>query len=238
MPEVSVSSLDSRLQRLVENARVALTRGDFDYVDDVCGQVLREAPGCLPVRRMQRDAQLHRRRSRGFRWFGALGSVTGAGFLLNGVKEPEAQLAVAERILSVDPTSITGLTALAEAATELELPETAVFAWEALRDVQGDDPETLLGLGRAYLAAGRPCEALAAGEAVLRTEPQRPEAVELVRASAVAHAVRHGHWSEAGGFHNKVRGEAEPVLLAQTTVSRRSPPQAAAGRRIGLANGS
>jgi uncharacterized protein HemY len=58
MPEIPVSALDPKQQRQVENARIALERGDLDYVLEVCAQILKKSPGCLPVRRLQRAAQL------------------------------------------------------------------------------------------------------------------------------------------------------------------------------------
>ena len=64
MPEVAVTSLDPRQQKLIDNARIALDRGQLDYTLDACAQVLKSAPGCLPVRRLQRAAQLRDFRSK------------------------------------------------------------------------------------------------------------------------------------------------------------------------------
>ncbi len=64
MPDVTVSSLDSRLQKQVENAQTALQRGNLDYVLDVAAQVLKAAPGCLPVRKLLRTAQLKNQQSK------------------------------------------------------------------------------------------------------------------------------------------------------------------------------
>ena len=81
MPEVPVSSLDPRHQRLVENARVALERGNHDYVLEVTSQVLKMQPGCLPVRRLQRVAQLRQSRGKGGGFFGkAISGLSSAPF--------------------------------------------------------------------------------------------------------------------------------------------------------------
>src|SRR5262245_13653835 len=65
MPEVAVASLDPRHQKLIENSRVALDRGNLDYVLEVTALVLGKQPGCLPVRRLQRVAQLRAARGKG-----------------------------------------------------------------------------------------------------------------------------------------------------------------------------
>src|SRR5947199_10150355 len=65
MREIPVASLDPRHQKLIENARVALDRGNLDYVVEVTAQVLKTQPGCLPVRRLQRVAQLRAARAKG-----------------------------------------------------------------------------------------------------------------------------------------------------------------------------
>ena len=57
MPEIPVAQLDPRHQKLIENARIALDRGNLDYVLEVTAQVLKMQPGCLPVRKLQRVAR-------------------------------------------------------------------------------------------------------------------------------------------------------------------------------------
>ena len=72
MPELPVASRDPRYQKLVENARIALDRGNLDYVLEVTAQILRVQPGCLPVRKLQRVAQLRASRGKG-------GGIVGRG---------------------------------------------------------------------------------------------------------------------------------------------------------------
>lgn len=212
MPEVAVQSLSPRLQRLVDNARSALQQGNFEYAADVGGEILKEAPGCLPIRRLQREALLQQFRHRRGRIGRMLNSITGAGLLLSGIKDPAAQLAAADKILSSDPTSISGLKLLAAAAGAGDLPQTAVFAWECLRELQPTDGATLLGLSTAYLAAERPKEALAAAEQVLRRSPQDAEALALIRRAAVMDTMRAGNWETTGSFREKLRAsEFAPV---------------------------
>lgn len=214
MPEIPVSSLDVRAQKLVENAQIALQRRNFDYVLEVTGQVLKAAPGCLPVRRLQRVAQMRAAQSKNKLFSKALGSVTQAGFLF-GKKAPAEQLENAERMLAADPTSTAGLRLLAEAAVGMGLPETAAFAWECLRDLQPTDRETLLGLAEAYLAAGKARQALATADALLKLRPQDGDGLELMRRASVAQTMEKGRWEEQGSFREKLRDEAASVSREQ-----------------------
>src|SRR5215211_7244244 len=129
MSEVSVASLDPRHQKLIENARIALERGNLDYVLEVTSQVLKAQPGCLPVRKLQRVAQLRQHRAKNTGFMGkALGWSTAPFMFVGGKKEPTKQLETAETMLAKDPTSVPALKLLAEAAGSLGLPETVAFA--------------------------------------------------------------------------------------------------------------
>ena len=125
MPEVPVASLDPRHQKLIENARIALERGNLDYAIEVTGQVLKAAPGCLPVRRLQRVAQLRQARGKGGFLAKALSSFSTAPFMRGGgKKEPAKLLETAEGLLAKNPASVPALRLLAEAAGGLGLTET------------------------------------------------------------------------------------------------------------------
>src|ERR1044071_6975417 len=97
MPEVSVASLDPRHQKLVENCRVALDRGNLDYVLEVTAQVLKAQPACLPVRKLQRVAQLRQSRGKSGGFMGKARGWSATSFSFGGgKKDPAKQLEVAE----------------------------------------------------------------------------------------------------------------------------------------------
>ena len=52
MTEISPSSLDPRLGKLVSNARTALAQGNAAYAREVLREVLAQAPSCVAVRRL------------------------------------------------------------------------------------------------------------------------------------------------------------------------------------------
>jgi tetratricopeptide (TPR) repeat protein len=216
MPEIPVSSLDPRVQKQIENSQIALQRGNLDYVLDVTAQVLKVAPGCLPVRRLQRVAQLRQLGSKNKLFAKAFGSVTQAGFLFGGKKDPAKSLENAEKMLASDPTSVPALKLLAEAAQGLDMPETVAFAWESIHELHPTDREALLNFGEACLLAKRPKEALRAADELLKLKPQDGDALALMRKAAIAQTTTAGNWEEKGSFRDKLRDEAASTMLEQS----------------------
>lgn len=215
MPETPVTALDPRQQKLIDNARIALGRGQHDYALDACTQVLRGAPGCLPVRRLQRVAQLKLFREKAPLMARALGGFSAAPFMFSGKQEPAKTLESAEALLAKNPTSVPALKMLAEAAAGLAMPETVAFALDAIRELEPDNRANLLALGEAWLAAGKAAEALKIADAMLRTKPADADAQALMRKASVAQTVTKGNWDAKGTFRDKLRDEAEAVSLEQ-----------------------
>ena len=218
MPDIPVSSLDPRVQKQIENSQIALQRGNLDYVLDVTAQVLKNAPGCLPVRRLQRVAQLRQLGTKNKLFAKAFGSVTQAGFLFGGgKKDPTKALENAEKMLSADPTSVPALKLLAEAAQGLDMPETVAFAWESVHELNPGDREALLNYGEACLLAKRPKDALRAADELLKLKPQDGDALSLMRKAAIAQTTEKGNWEEKGSFRDKLRDEAGSTMLEQAS---------------------
>ncbi len=215
MPEVPAAALDPRHQKLIENARLALERGNLDYVLEVTSQVLKTAPGCLPVRRLQRVAQLREARSRGNGLFARMSSgLSSAPFMLGGgPKDPAQQLAAAEQLLAKDPGNVTALKLLAQAAQGLGLLETVAFALDALREIDPDNRANMLALGEAWLAAGKPAEALKFADDLLRLKPADGDAQNLMRKASIAQTVAKSNWESQGSYRDKLRDEAGAVAL-------------------------
>lgn len=217
MPEVSVASLDPRHQKLIDNARIALDRGNLDYVMEVTAQVLRMQPGCLPVRRLQRVAQLRAARGKSAGFMGrALSGLSAAPFMFgSSKKDPAKLLEAAETMLAKDPSNVQALKLLAEAAGGLGFPETVAFALEAVRELEPENRANLLALGEALLAAGKPADALKMADEILRTRPTDADAQALMRKASVAQTVTKHNWDNKESFRDKLRDEAQAVSLEQ-----------------------
>lgn len=209
MTETPVASLPNVLQKQVESARSAFAQGNDARVIELCRELVAAAPACLPVRKLLRAAQLRQTaRPRGL-LAKALGGLSTAPFRFTGHvqlgRDPAKALESAQRMLDADPHSRPGLTLLGEAATALGWKETAVFAYEALRDIEPDNPATLVALGRAHLAAGRPPAAVQCAEAALRIESFNGPAQTLLKDASVAQTMQAGRWEDRGDFRGKLK---------------------------------
>lgn len=219
MAEVSLSSLDPRLQKQAENARLALERGNADYALQITGDILHKHPGCLQVRRIQRAAQKKLLDGKSRLFAKLSGTMTSAPFMLTAAsqvkKDPAGALENAEKLLANDPTNVTALRLEAEAATALELHETAVFCWEAIRDETPDNISVLHSLGEAYIRAGHFENAISLGNKMLKLKPNSNEAQDLLRHASVEQSMKKGNWEKEGSYRDKLKDEEQAVSLEQ-----------------------
>ncbi len=205
MPGIELASLSARQQQLAEKARQALALGQFEYALEATGEVLRSVPGCVAVRRLQREAQLAWSRRHGSIFRRARARV---GLLLLWLRHPPApadRLAAAEGLLALDPAQCGALKVFAAAALELKWPETAAFMREAVRQQCPGDRANAIALGEAWIGAGRPVEALTLAEEILREAPNDGPALELLRHASIAQTVAEGLWESPGTFRDKLK---------------------------------
>jgi tetratricopeptide (TPR) repeat protein len=98
----------------------------------------------------------------------------------------------------------------------MDLPETAVFALESVREQLPTHRPTLVSLAEAYIAAGRSQEGLAIAESLLREAPGDGAVQELLKHASVAQSINAGKWdSNSGTFRDKLRDEEAAVSLEQ-----------------------
>ncbi len=206
MPEMPIAALDERQRKLVENAQVALARGNIDYVVTVCEPILEERPACLSVRRLLRTAQLARYHGKNSLLAKAGGVLSRAPFFLSAkATGPEVLRERADKLLKSDPTSVTALKLLAGAAAQLGWLETTVFAREAVRELAPHDEANLIALGEALLTVDRPSDALRIADDILRHRPVDGEAQNLMRKAAIAQTVTKGNWEKTGNYQEKLK---------------------------------
>jgi len=205
-------------RRRFQNACRAFEGGEFDYVLSACTVLLAVHPECLPVRRLQRAALL-KKFSKHRVWLGKLsGAFTRLSLSFGGTRAKGSvseQLAHAENRLAKNPYDTAALRLLGEAATSAETraasefgwAETAVFAYEAIRELEPTNRTNLLALGEALLAAERAVDALKIADTLLAVNPVDGEAQTLMRKASIAQTLDKGNWEEAGDFRAKLKAE-------------------------------
>jgi len=202
MPDVALTSLDVRLQKQVESAQSASQQGDADRAAEIYATILKEQPGCVAVRKLERTVLLKATVAKPGGLARMVRVVSSSPFLFNGnlrlKDEPRLALASAEQVLRRDPENVAALSLLSQAALALGWPETAVFAAETARGLEPDRPDLALALGHALMAAGRTAEAVAAAKAALRLQADHAGALALQRDAAVADTLARDQRAEGG----------------------------------------
>jgi tetratricopeptide (TPR) repeat protein len=220
MPEVPVTALDLRLQQRLENARVALDRGNADYTINICLELLEAVPGCLVIRKLLRAAQFRLCRDKNKQVAKGLNAVITIPSLIEGLlaiqKNPRKAMMAAEKVLSGDPTHIPALKLLSRAASALDFGETAVFAMAGVYERRKDD-ETAILLGNAYVQAGSSSEAMMLAESLIIRRPNDARVRELIKNASVIESINAGNWDADGvSYRGKLKDEATAISLEQS----------------------
>jgi tetratricopeptide (TPR) repeat protein len=215
--EVSLSSLDPRLQKQVDAADKAIDKNPT-YAIEICGNILARHPECLDVRKILRKAQRRSvaAKSKGMTQFLKLTNtpfVMKAGSLIK--TDPKAALDSAEKMLAANPSNVQALKLIGQASGAMGLWKTAVFSYENIREIEPESVENLLSLGNAYIQAGEPREAVKCGDTILESAPGNGEAQALIRQASVAITMDKGKWEEKGDFRDKLANKDQAVALEQ-----------------------
>ncbi len=214
--EFPISQLDPRLVKQLEAADKAC-QTDSNYSTEIYSAILKQSIGCLELRKKLRALQLRMAQNSTKGFSGLLGKVTAAPFMLRGKsdKDPEGMLNKAEDLIAKSPGNVLAHQMLADAAANLGMMNTAVFAYETIRRIQPKDLRNLKDLGDAYLDAGDTESAIGIGGEIMKINPSDGDAEDLMKRASVAVAMNKGKWEESEDFRAQLKDEAEAQSLEQ-----------------------
>ena len=158
MPEKSASELPRDLRLLFTKGSDAMLRENFDYAIDLFSQVLAREPGLHECRKALRTAQLHKaNKGRGF-FKKMLSNASLSPLVARGQmalrKDPAEAMQIAEQILNSDPNNASAHRLIAEAATTLDMPQTAVLSLEILSRHSPEDKTIAIHFANALAKIG------------------------------------------------------------------------------------
>ena len=183
MEEVALDNLDPRLQKQVQNADKAISKNPV-YAIDILSNIIQRHPGCLEVRRSLRQAQQRAAQGSSGGLSGLMSKVGGFGMSLRAPKvekDPQKALEAAEEMLRANPTNIAAHQLLGQAASALELNETAAFAYEEIYRFEPGNGNNVKDLMEAYIVIGKNEDAIRIGEAAYRANPNDDAIESLVK---------------------------------------------------------
>ena len=120
MKEVTLDSLDPRLQKQVLNANKAISKNPV-YAIDILSNIIQRHPGCLEVRRDLRKAQQRATQGKSGGLSGLMSKVSGLGRVCGHLKSKKIHSRhwTLLKPLRSDPANIAGHQLLGEAARRL-----------------------------------------------------------------------------------------------------------------------
>ena len=218
--ETSIADLDPRQIKQIQ-ASEAAERTNPSYALEIYGSVLRQVPGCLELRKKLRALQIKVTggNTKGFSKF--FGKVTAAPWGMGNKAEtdPEGSLVKAEEFIAKNPGNVNAHKLLADAAANLEMHKTVIFAYETVYKLEPDNISNLKDLGRAYLVVDDTENAIKTGNTILSKSPGDGEAEDLMKKASVAIAMHKGKWEESEDYRAQLKDEKEAQSLEQASKS-------------------
>lgn len=235
---------EATLRKHLDKAAAAVRGQDPAYALGVCEALLEKEPGCVEARRVLRQAQRARAARGGPR--GVFGAMRGRVALAKAAalcrSNPARALALMEKALGANPEYPAAHRLLGKTALELDLAETAVFAFEDLCRLRPGDAASYVALGKALVRAGRNADAVRAAAKALDLDSADSEAQALLKAASVAQTMGAGRVAEssagspaveaAGGQGGSSGASVRARIAAATREFAENPEDARLARQI------
>jgi len=213
-----LEEISEQAQAIFARAKEAANRQNDDYAMELMCQLLELEPAFLEARLLLSAVQKRKFQNAGMLARKMAGmSATPAALKAQATlkKNPAQALAEATRVLNSDPVNATALTVLADAAMAMDLPETAGFALETLRQAKPNDVKVLKQLGELYTNTGENEKAFRAYEQVLKIKPDDADAFKAMKDATAKGALKKGGWEQEGSYRDKMKDQEEAKALEQ-----------------------
>ncbi len=218
MAAKKVEDLSERAQPLYKRATEAAHRQNYDYAIELMIQVLELEPAFLDGRKLLRSMQARQFQAQNIvsRKMASMKAMTEAVKAQVTLKKSSEQALVeAEKALNIDPTNATALSAAAEAAEAMELPETAAFLLESAVQQKPNDAKVWKKLGALFVRSGENDKAYKAYARVLQLDPSDADAFKAMKDATAEGALKTGGWNDEGSYQDKLKNKDEAKALEQ-----------------------
>lgn len=203
---------------LVQRAKEAVDRNNFDYALQLLKPIVNTVPGHVPTRSLLRKAAIGKFKAASALARGMSGvKVAPLQMKASGLvgSDPAAAMAAIEDALEIDPFNAGSNQTLATAAEALGLQEVVYLAYETIREGKPDDKANLEKLGNLYLQGRKPEQAQKVFEALVQLDPTNGEAIKGAKdASAMAAEIK-GKWDQSGDYRDSLNNSEQARQLEQ-----------------------
>ncbi|MCZ7648498.1 MAG: hypothetical protein M5U26_25095 [Planctomycetota bacterium] len=220
------------ISKLIEKAREAAERRNYDYAVDLYNQALQLSPDDSQARRDLRTVEHRLAKERGVSFMGKakVMAALGKAKTLLATKKFDAAMIACEDALKIDPGSISALMTLGSAALTAGYKNAAIVTFEEIRAGKGGGNlkslvEGSRNLAFAYEANGQAKEALEIWEEVKRLKPDDRDATIKIRdLSAIGMVTRVEAGTNVGAAAGKMAA-TKGIMRSQENVERQERSQ-------------
>ncbi|HTL72896.1 MAG TPA: tetratricopeptide repeat protein [bacterium] len=225
MAEKTMHELAPDLRRMHTKAVEAAQRENDDYALALFCQVLEKEPSFFEGRKALRAVQARKSAGASTGFFKKMMSSAGSSPQIGKAKlalnnHPAEAMAIVEQVLNSDPNNSFAHRIIVEAASVLDLPQTAVLSLEIL--VRNSPKDKALVVEFANLAAETGVEAEAAEKylnELIRTTPYDPDLQQAQKNLSAHRTLDEGGYAALedgkGSFRDVLRNKEEAVSLEQ-----------------------
>jgi tetratricopeptide (TPR) repeat protein len=224
MPEKSINDIPREVRPLFTKGNDALARENFDYAVDLFSQVLARDPAIFEVRKALRRAQQGKANAGSSGFFKKMLSSAGSSPQIAKAQmalrsNPTEALAIAEQVLNSDANSPSAHKIVVEAATALDMPQTAVMSLDILHRLHPRDKAISIQFANFLADIGE----VKRGENILvelrEALPNDPEVSQALKNVSAKRTLKEGGYNKLesgeGSYRDILRNEAEAVELEQ-----------------------
>lgn len=205
MAEITEKELPEKLKPLWLKALSAVQMKNLDYAVSLLQAVLKGAPGFLEGRKILRKCsiQIHGAEGRKKGLFG----MGGGGMKLSGQakKDPLLAIVAIEKELEKGPINEQANDLLFETALKLDLPETAAFALETVREHAPENTKLLHKLAEFYLAKENPAKASEVYNDIVKQAPTDSIAIKGAKDASARASMKKQRWDEKTSMRDLMR---------------------------------
>jgi tetratricopeptide (TPR) repeat protein len=223
MAEKSVSELPRDLRALYTKGNDALARENYDYALDLYNTVLAKEPAVFECRKALRNAQ--QRKASGASGFfkKMLNTASASPQVAKGQlalrRDPAEALQIAEQILNNDPFNSGAHRIVLEAATTLEMPQTAVLSLEILVRNSPKDKQIAIDFASALADTGGVVRAEQMLSELYALHPNDPELGQALKNISARKTMDKGGYEAlsdgSGSYRDILRNKEEATALEQ-----------------------
>ncbi len=219
--------------KLLDKARAAVKKKNFEYAAELFGQYLKATPGDVEARQELRAAERAQKKlsGGGGGFFGKAKTkaleVQAMGIRVNK-KDPEKTMVQCEEMLKKDPDLAPALIRLGEAASYANLNEVAVYAFEDAISIDKENKEAWRLLGRVQEVTGNLEKALKCFQRLNKLDGKDPEALDKIKKIPASITSKGFQEGAKKGFQGLIDKDEAQKLERQSTRIR--TPEQALGR--------